>query len=182
MKENALIRQCQKGDRRAFEELISLFYPYVSGFLLKTTKDPSLAEDLTQDTFLKMIHSIDKYHVQGKASFGTWLITIARNCYIDYWRRNRTYPDTTDHYQVESPQNICEDLITKLQYEEAIKAIEKLPPEQGMAIRLKYEESLTLNEIAERFGVPAKTIKSRIHDGTVKLRKLLKHSERKKNL
>ena len=50
--------------------------------------------------------------------------------------------------------------------------IDTLPPEQGLAIRLKYVEDMTLQEIAAQFGVQPKTIKSRIHDGTVKLRKI----------
>ena len=53
-------------------------------------------------------------------------------------------------------------------------AMETLPPEQALAIRLKYVEDMTLAQIAEHFGVQPKTIKSRIHDGTAKLRKKLK--------
>lgn len=61
----------------------------------------------------------------------------------------------------------------KLQYQEMQAAIDTLPPEQGLAIRLKYVEDMTLQEIAAQFDVQPKTIKSRIHDGTVKLRKKL---------
>lgn len=82
-----LVKACQKGDRQAFEELIRLFYPYVSGFLLKLTPDASLAEDLTQETFLKMIRGIDRFDTRRGAGFGTWLVTIARNLYIDAVRR-----------------------------------------------------------------------------------------------
>lgn len=66
----------------------------------------------------------------------------------------------------------------KLRYEQLLAAPETLPPEQTLAIRLKYVEDMTLAQIAERFGVQPKTIKSRIHDGTVKLRKKLKFKER----
>ena len=76
MNDKALIKRCQRGDRQAFDELIRLYYDYVSGFLLKNTGDESLSEDLTQETFLKMIRSIEKYDTGGSASFGTWLITI----------------------------------------------------------------------------------------------------------
>lgn len=77
MGEKELVKRCQKGDKKAFEELVEQFYPYVSGFLLKTTRNSILAEDLTQETFLKMIRNIEKYRPEG-ASFGTWLISIAR--------------------------------------------------------------------------------------------------------
>lgn len=71
MNEKALIKKCQRGDKQAFEELIRLYYDYVSGFLLKTTMDSTLSEDLTQETFLKMIRSIEKFDPDGSAAFGT---------------------------------------------------------------------------------------------------------------
>lgn len=89
MNEKALIKRCQRGDRQAFDELIRLYYDYVSGFLRKATENETLCKDLTQETFLKMIRSIERFDPGGSASFGTWLITIARNCYIDQLRRNR---------------------------------------------------------------------------------------------
>lgn len=66
MNDKALIKRCQRGDRQAFDELIRLYYDYVSGFLLKNTGDETLSEDLTQATFLKMIRSIEKYDTGGR--------------------------------------------------------------------------------------------------------------------
>lgn len=174
MDEKALIRKCQKGEKDAFEELIRLYYPYVSGFLLKTSGDSTLSEDLTQDAFLKVIRNIEKYDLNGTAAFGTWIITIAKNCYIDHLRRNRICFEDIDGIQVDSGADIADKVAVRLQYEEVRSEMSGLPREQEIAIRLKYEEDLTLGEIAERFGVPPKTIKSRIHDGTVKLRKRLR--------
>ena len=179
MNEKALIRKCQRGDRQAFDELIRLYYDYVSGFLRKTTLDETLCEDLTQETFLKMIRSIETFDPGGSAAFGTWLITIARNCYIDHLRRNRIYLEDFDALSLPDGHDLSGEVEQKLQYEALLAALETLPPEQGAAIRLKYVEDLTLAEIAARFGVPPKTIKSRIHDGTVKLRKKFDREERK---
>lgn len=178
MNEKALIKKCQRGDRQAFDELIRLYYDYVSGFLLKSTQDESISEDLTQETFLKMIRSIEKFDTSGRASFGTWLITIAKNCYIDYLRRQRIYPENIDELQIEDEHHVSDEVERKIEYEQAISVLETLPPEQAIAIRLKYVEDMTLAQIAERFGVQPKTIKSRIHDGTVKLRKRLSFNER----
>ena len=173
MNEKALIKKCQRGDRQAFDALIRLYYDYVSGFLLKTTADETLTEDLTQETFLKMIRNIEKFDPGGSAAFGTWLITIAKNCYIDHLRRNRIYLEDIESLPIEDTQNVADEVERRLQYEKVMKAMETLPPEQALAIRLKYVEDMTLAQIAERFGVQPKTIKSRIHDGTVKLRKKL---------
>ena len=68
-----------------------------------------------------------------------------------------------------------------MQYEQVLAAMEVLPTEQALAIKLKYLEDMTLAQIAERFGVQPKTIKSRIHDGTVKLRKKLNRKEMENN-
>lgn len=173
MNEKALIKKCRHGDRQAFDALIRLYYGYVSGFLLKITMDETLTEDLTQETFLKMIRNIEKFDPGGSAAFGTWLITIAKNCYIDHLRRNRIYLENIDDLPIEDERNVADEVEHKLEYERVLNAMETLPPEQALAIRLKYVENMTLAQIAERFGVQPKTIKSRIHDGTVKLRKKL---------
>ena len=178
MNDKALIKRCQRGDRQAFDELIRLYYDYVSGFLLKNTADETLSEDLTQETFLKMIRSIENYDPGGRASFGTWLITIAKNCYIDHLRRNRIRLEDMDSLPLEDERNVADEVEQKLQYEQIVEAMKTLPLEQALAIRLKYVEDMTLAQIAEQFGVQQKTIKSRIHDGTVKLRKKLNLKER----
>ena len=178
MNDKAIIKRCQRGDRQAFDELIRLYYDYVFGFLLKNTADEILSEDLTQETFLKMIRSIEKYDPGGSASFGTWLITLAKNCYIDYLRRNRIRLEDIDSLPVEDERNVADEVERKLQYEQIMEAMETLPPEQALAIKLKYVEDMTLAQIAEQFGVQQKTIKSRIHDGTVKLRRKLNLKER----
>ena len=177
MNETQLIRRCQRGDRQAFEALIRQYYDYVSGFLLKATQDALLAQDLTQETFLKMIRSIETFDCNGAAGMDTWLVTIAKNCYVDYLRKNRIVLEDVDDLPLSDGKDVSYLVARRLQYQKALAAIDSLPPEQGLAIRLKYVESLTLQEIAQRFGVPQKTIKSRIHEGTVKLRKLLKKED-----
>ena len=181
MNEKALIKKCQRGNRTAFDELIRLYYDYVSGFLLKITMNETLTEDLTQETFLKMIRSIEKFDTEGSAGFGTWLVTIAKNCYIDNLRRNRVYIEDIESIPFADVRNVADEVERKLQYEQVLAAMEALPTEQALAIKLKYLENMTLAQIAERFGVQPKTIKSRIHDGTVKLRKKLNRKEMENN-
>lgn len=69
-----------------------------------------------------------------------------------------------------------------MEYEEVNEIISSLPPEQGIAIRMKYEENLTLEEIAIKFGVKPKTIKSRIFDGKKKIRKIFNAKEKGESL
>lgn len=145
---------------------------------LKATENETLCEDLTQETFLKMIRSIEKFEPDGSAAFGTWLITIAKNCYLDHLRRNRIHFEDIETLQPTDEKNVANEVEQKLRYEQVTEAMKALPPEQALAIRLKYVEDMTLAQIAERFGVQPKTVKSRIHDGTAKLRKKLNFKER----
>lgn len=97
MKEKTVIKSCQNGDKCAFDELVRFFYPYVSKYSLKLTNNPNITEDLTQETFVKIIRTIDTYNINGKATFSTYIITVAKNCYIDYYRKNKEiFTDITE--------------------------------------------------------------------------------------
>lgn len=169
MNEKELIKRCQNGDKAAFDELIRAFYPYVNKYLLKLTRDETLTEDLTQEVFLKIIRTVENYKVNGKASFATYIITVAKNTFIDYTRRNKAVFSELSEAEAQSDDNIENNVIVNMQYEEITKYIDSLPPNQAMAIRLKYIDEYTLKEIEELTGVPVKTVKSRIHEGTKKL-------------
>ncbi|QAT50442.1 sigma-70 family RNA polymerase sigma factor [Caproiciproducens sp. NJN-50] len=174
MDELSLIVSAQKGEKEAFQSLITFYYPYVSKFILKVCGDVTLSEDLTQDTFLKLVRGIEKFDVHGKASFSTWVITIAKNCYLDHLRRNKREVLSLEEQDVSSLFSVQDVVLDRLLTDEILKALESLPPEQAAAIRLKYLEQLTLQEIARRFSCEPKTVKSRIHNGMVRLRKMLR--------
>ena len=179
MNDIKLVQACQKGEKQAFNDLIALYYPYVSKFLLKLTMDETLNDDLVQETFVKLIRSIDKFDVNGKAAFATYLMTIAKNCYLDYLRKNRISILNLEEQEIVDSFKVEDKVLNNLEYKEALKAIENLPWEQGQAIKLKYIEEFTLLEIAEIFHTQPKTVKSRIHEGMVKLRKILNKGEDK---
>ena len=86
-----LIKRCQNGDKEAFQELVKMYHPYVYRFLIRTTGDEQLSQDLTQDTFIKIIRSIEKFDIYGKAKFSTYIITVSKNCYIDYLRKQKNF-------------------------------------------------------------------------------------------
>ncbi len=178
MNEKNVIRRCRSGDQEAFNELIRMYYPYVTGYLMKLAGDKFLCEDLTQETFLKMIKSIDRYDLSSSAGFGTYIITIARNTYIDHCRRERKVIVPLDYAEI-SYAGFEEEVITRLEYEQTVKLMETLPEPQREALRLKYIDRLTLKEIEAVTGAEQKTIKSRIFEGKKKLRKLLGKEKQK---
>lgn len=174
MDEDALILSAQKGEKEAFQSLILFYYPYVSKFLLKLCGNEALCEDLTQDAFLKLIRGIENFNVHGKAAFSTYMMTIAKNCYIDYLRKNRQFTVSLDDQELISEENIQDKVLGAMQMDELMQKLEHLSPEQAAAIKLKYFEEQSLQEIARRFQCEPKTIKSRIHNGIVKLRQAAK--------
>ncbi|MDI6618922.1 MAG: sigma-70 family RNA polymerase sigma factor [Clostridiales bacterium] len=177
MEDKKLIKKCQNGDKSAFQELISKYHPIVYKFLVRVTEDERLTEDLTQETFIKIIRSIDKFDVNGKAKFSTYIITVSKNCYIDYLRKNKKIMQSVtidDNLNIEDTDvNVEEIVLNKIYGNDILKAMESLTEEQRIAIKLKYIEDLTLKEIGDILKIEPKTVKSRIHNGIVKLRQLL---------
>jgi RNA polymerase sigma-70 factor (ECF subfamily) len=176
MKENGLIKRCQEGEKEAFQELISKYHPYVYKFLIKITGDEYLAEDLTQETFIKLIRNIEKFDIYGKASLSTYIITISRNCYIDHLRKQKKLvikSSLDENINLEDiNMNIENIVMDKIESEEALDKIEDLSDEQKVVIKMKYIEGFTLKEIGDKLDLQPKTVKSRIHNGIVKLRKM----------
>ena len=91
MEESNLIKKCQRGDKEAFQLLISRYHPFVFKFLVKITNNEQTAEDITQETFLKVIRNIEKFDTAGQAKFSTYVISIAKNAYIDYLRKEKKF-------------------------------------------------------------------------------------------
>ncbi len=174
MDEHQLILSAQRGEKKALQSLIAMYYPYVSNFLLKLCGDETVSQDLTQDTFLKLIQRIDQFDIHGKAAFSTYVMAIAKNCYIDYWRHSKKTMLCLEEESILDDSDLQEKVLDRMQAEEVLKILDRFPPEQAAAIRLKYLEQQTLQEIALRFGCEPKTVKSRIHNGMVKLREILK--------
>lgn len=178
MEDVELINRCKRGEKAAFSELIAKYHPYVHKYLLKASEDPNLAEDLVQESFIKIIRSMDQFDPHGTARFSTYLIAVARNCLIDHYRRERKRAADVpleEAFAIEAEGKPLQELVgDKLQQQEILEWMEQLPREQRIVIRMKYFEDLTLKEIGAILLLEPKTIKSRIHNGIVKLRRMMK--------
>jgi RNA polymerase sigma-70 factor (ECF subfamily) len=181
MEDSKTIKRCQMGNKEAFQELISEYHPIVYKFLVKLTENEEVAKDLTQDTFIRVIRNIEKFDVNGSAKFSTYIIAISKNLYIDYLRREKgiLLNVPIDRYlNLEDADLDIENVVTdRLYSHDILENMEKLTEEQKIAIKMKYIEGLTLKEIGEILKVEPKTIKSRIHNGMAKLRKILEGRE-----
>lgn len=100
-------------------------------------------------------------------------MTIAKHLYIDHLRKNKqVYTDFTE-LEIDSGEDVEQTVIKNMQIDEAIKRLNSLPKDQAIAIKMKYLELKTLDEIASQLDIQPKTIKSRIHNGIVKIRQTL---------
>ncbi|GEM_PF-2629417 len=159
MNEKEIIKRCQNGDKAAFNELIRVFYPYVTKYLLKQSYDETLTEVLTQDVFLKVIRTIERFNPNGKTSFATYVITIAKNTFIDYTRRSKNVFSDLSDIDLKSDDNIENSVITSMQYREVLKYIDSLPPNDfsfpSGHMALSVASVIILWNTSRLFGIPA---------------------------
>ena len=181
----ALVRRCQAGDSRAFDELVSKYRTRVYAMIYHLVHNEQDAWDLAQDGFLKAWKSLDKFRFQS--SFYTWLYRIMTNVAIDWLRKKQIqgtqeFDDTIGLHEMEPGSDLAPKSephpIKKLERGEVRQridaAIAKLSPEHRTVILLKEMEDLQYHEIAETVGCSIGTVMSRLFYARKKLQTLLK--------
>jgi RNA polymerase sigma-70 factor (ECF subfamily) len=181
--DESLMLRYRDGDVRAFEVLVARHRKAIYNFVLRFVRDGAQAEDLTQETFLRLIKGADAYQQQAK--FTTWLYTIARNLCVDSARRavhRRAASLDAPHEEGGAPllERISDGMPgTERQVQSrelAVRmraAIEALPDEQREIFLLREVADLQFNEIASVVGCPENTVKSRMRYALEKLREAL---------
>jgi len=166
-----LVRRVQQGDKSAFDLLVIKYQHKIVHLVNRYVKDPSEAQDVAQDTFIKAYRALGDF--RGDSAFYTWLYRIAINTAKNYLlsrsRRHFDYEiDVQDAEQVENAPQLKdietpENLLMNEQIVAVIKsAIERLPEEMRIAITLREFEGMSYEEIAEAMDCPIGTVRSRI--------------------
>jgi RNA polymerase sigma factor (sigma-70 family) len=175
-----LAQGIQHGDRSHLALLVERHHSPLIGFLYRMTGgNRTLAEDLAQETFLRMMRAIAQY--QQNRPFKPWLYQIATNLARDHYKRADTrlsvsMPEEVEWIGDQSPLPE-ETLLSNTETEQVIVALRSLPDHQREAVVLRYYEELSLAEIAEVLDVPVGTIKSRLSLGIGRLRDFLLERE-----
>jgi RNA polymerase sigma-70 factor (ECF subfamily) len=164
-------------DRQAFEVIYDRYGDLVYSTALRILRDPHLAEDISQEIFVRLWRKPDRY-VAERGRFLTWLISVTRNRAVDevraHGRRRRYETASPEEQEREVPADEAIDpaLNAQLTEERHIvrAALAELPPEQRQAIELAFFGGLTQQEIADRLSQPLGTVKTRIRLGMQKLR------------
>lgn len=168
-----LIKRIQNGDTEAFETLVQKYYQNIYNFCVRRCNgNTTLAADLTQDTFLKLIEHIQQYRLTGK--FINFLLTIAVNTCNNHFKKKS--PDIVDMdtlSAVPSNLNISEEVLRQENAKIIQQAIDRLPDMQKEVVILRFYHDRKLKEIAAITGVSLPTAKSRLKQGLDKLKRYL---------
>lgn len=169
-----LVAIAASADMVAFEALFREFSPRIRAYLLKMTRDPQASEDLMQETMIAIWRKAGQFDPsRGHAS--AWIYTIARNIWIDAWRRQRRPVfDPDDPALVADPEPDAPKLMEDRESSAALHAaLKNLPPEQVELIKMSFFDEASHSTIATRLGLPIGTVKSRIRLAFGRLRTAL---------
>lgn len=150
-------------------ELYDRFSSIPYWMALRVLRDPSAAEDLTQEVFLQLWRKPDVF-LPGRGSFCGWLATVARNRAIDMLRKRKP-EDNTDEVVLANPVNFGELAERACMMHKVQRAMGSLPLQQRRMLELAFFEGQTHTEITASTGVPLGTVKTRIRTALLTLRK-----------
>lgn len=185
--EAGLVRRCLAGDEKAYRELVEMYQGQVHSVVFRMVRSREDAQDLTQETFVRMFRALDRYDLQRP--FAAWLFTIASRLAIDHIRRRKVTPisltqreaGSDDEYEIEiEDSGLKPDEFTTRNEEErrTESLIQSLPPHYRIVVILRHQQDLSYEEIAESLHLPLGTVKARIHRARELLKTKIERMER----
>jgi RNA polymerase sigma-70 factor, ECF subfamily len=174
-----LVDRAQKGERAALEELYLIHFDRIYSYLHVSVGNRHDAEDLTTQTFLKMLESIGRFRWQS-APFSAWLFRIAHNLAMDHFRANKRWQPEEDVPEPEPDEVTSAETgaLESIGRKSMLELIEDLSPEQQQVLTLKFVFNFANAEAATILGKTEGAIKSLQHRALVSLQKQLERRER----
>jgi RNA polymerase sigma-70 factor, ECF subfamily len=169
MEDTELLSRVGQGDENAMESVFRRYCGPVYSVALRILHDSGQAEDVMQEIFLQLWRRPTAF-VQTRGSLGAWLVVVTRNRAIDHLRR-RKLTDSVDDVVLASPVNVADEAERNAMMEKVRSVLANLSQEQRKSLELAYFEGLTHAEIASRTGDPLGTVKTRIRQALISLRK-----------
>jgi RNA polymerase sigma-70 factor (ECF subfamily) len=181
VKDDELVMQFIEGNQSSIEVLINRHKNRVFTYIILLVKNQELAEDIFQDTFIKVIKSLRKGKYQEKGIFLAWVVRIAHNLIIDHFRKERNLKTLSkDQNEVNifnskrfAEKNIEDNLIQDQISQDVRNLVEELPFDQKQVILLRHYGGLSFKEIADQTGVSINTALGRMRYALINLRKLI---------
>ncbi|UCE98010.1 MAG: sigma-70 family RNA polymerase sigma factor [Dehalococcoidia bacterium] len=171
--EQELVKRAQQHNEEAFSELYELYFDKIYRYISLKIGNRIEAEDMTQQVFIKALHSISSFRWRG-FPFSAWLFRIAHNLVVDHFRKKTRQPvsalDDTVIVADDSPEKLAE---LKLDIEKLAMAVKKLTPAQQEVIALRFSSEFPIAQVAEIMGKSEGAVKALQHSAVVSLRKIL---------
>ncbi len=177
-----LVQLFQKGDKKAFEVLLNRLKDDIFNYIYSHIRDEDDANDIFQDTFLKVITSLENLHYTEEGKFKNWVFRIAHNLIIDYYRKNNKMGIVSGDGENFTPfayakfadnKNIETFMISK-QIKKKVKDLLKyLPEEQREIVIMRHFVGMSFKEIAEDLDISINTALGRMRYALINLRKII---------
>ena len=186
--DSLLISRYQKGDENALSILISRHQKELFSFIFYKLMDEELANDVFQDTFMKIIVSLKEGRYNDDGKFILWAKRIAHNLIIDHYRLKSKHikvSETTyenEEFSIfdllkETEENIEERLITNQIYDDLMKMLVFLPENQQEVIKLRFFDGFSFKEIAEQTNTSINTTLGRVRYALINMRKIMEENQ-----
>jgi RNA polymerase sigma factor (sigma-70 family) len=176
--DSELVSLYVRGNEKAFEKLVQRHKSRIYTTIYLIVKDQYVAEDLLQDTFIKAVDTIKSGRYNDEGKFLPWIIRIAHNLAIDYFRRDKRYPNVVfeDGSSVFNTLDFSEDSVESIQirqetHEQLREMIQRLPDVQKQVLIMRHYEDMSFQEIADATGVSINTALGRMRYALINLRK-----------
>ena len=179
-----LVSSYIKGDEASLEVLVTRHKQRIYSFIYSKVYDRDVAEDIFQDTFIKVIRTLKRGSYNEEGKFLPWVMRIAHNLVIDYFRKNNRMPkfDNSGEFSIFSVLSDtslnAEKAIIKDQVESDVRRlIEELPEDQKEVLVMRMYNDMSFKEISERTGVSINTALGRMRYALINMRKIIeKHN------
>jgi RNA polymerase sigma-70 factor (ECF subfamily) len=179
-----LVKNYIAGDENALAVLINRHQSKIYGFIYSKMADRDVADDVFQDTFIKVIKTLksNSYNEEGK--FLPWVMRISHNLIVDHYRKNKKMPmlRETEEFSIfsiltDTSMNAEGRIITEVIEKDLQKIIKQLPDDQREVLTMRIYQDLSFNEIAELTGVSINTALGRMRYALMNLRKLIEKNQ-----
>lgn len=179
-----LVKNYIAGNENALAILINRHQSKIYGFIYSKMADRDVADDIFQDTFMKVIKTLksNSYNEEGK--FLPWVMRISHNLIVDHYRKNKKMPmlRETEEFSIfyvltDSSLNIEGRIITEVIENDLKKIIQELPDDQKEVLMMRIYQDYSFNEIAELTGVSINTALGRMRYALLNLRKLIEKNQ-----
>ncbi|CAM1340275.1 RNA polymerase sigma factor [Tenacibaculum amylolyticum] len=182
--DSVLVREYINGKEVALEFLVKKHQQRIFSFIYSKVQDRDVAEDVFQDTFIKVIKTLKKGSYNEEGKFLPWVMRIAHNLVIDHFRKNNRMPmfnnsDDFDIFSILSDDALnAEKRIIKEQILSDVRClIEELPEEQKEVLKMRMYMDMSFNEISESTGVSINTALGRMRYALINLRKVIEKNK-----